>query len=321
LPFEEREDVHDIVTEKVDLRGKHVLVVDDNEIVRKVIMGYCSRIGMTSEQASGAHEALEILRRAPDEVAQRFDCMLTDFRMPEVDGLDLIRSVRNDLKNEDLPILMLSSWMGRAQSRTAKEAGASGVLTKPMKQAQFRRALEKLFETTTVVPKISGLFETKPAGERLPTQELPAPLSLNDVLSKSVETPSASEPAPDARRVLVAEDNLINQKVIARILKKMGYVVSVADHGGEALKLLEAESYDVILMDCQMPIMDGFATTRAVRELASPMAEVPIIALTANAMEGDRERCLAAGMDDYLAKPVRPDVLERTLASWCEKKR
>ena len=323
LPFEERDALPELPGEPVHLHGKHVLVVDDNEVVRKVITGYCRRFGMTAEQASGAREALALLSRSPEEVTTPFDCVLTDFRMPEVDGLDLIRSIRQELKNETLPILMLSSWMGRAQSRTAKEAGATGVLTKPMKQAQFRRALSKLFEKKVSLPKMSGLFEDKPSSAG--SAPLPAasakPLSLDDVLGAPPKSVAEVPATQGARRVLVAEDNLINQKVIARILKKMGYVVAVADHGGEALKLLESETFDVVLMDCQMPIMDGFATTRAIRGMTSVVAEIPIIALTANAMEGDRERCIEAGMDDYLAKPVRPDILERTLSTWCKSPR
>jgi signal transduction histidine kinase/DNA-binding response OmpR family regulator len=289
------------------LAGKRVLVVDDNPAILDVVLHYCSSLGMVAEGADSGQAALDRLKEA-SAGSEPFDCMITDLRMDEMDGLDLSRAVRGELQDKTLPILMLSSWMGRAQGRTAREAGASGVLGKPVKREQFRRAVTKLFEPKLASPKLAGLFESS---TRTP--------AIEGLVIKDLIPVTAKSEAEFAKRVLVAEDNLINQKVIARILKKMGFAVSVADNGREALDLLEKEHFDVILMDCQMPVMDGFACTRAIRAMDSAKAEVPIIAITANAMQGDRDRCLEAGMDDYLAKPVRPEILQRVLDTWCAK--
>jgi signal transduction histidine kinase/CheY-like chemotaxis protein len=308
LPFGEREPLMEPVIEKVDLRGKRVLVVDDNEAVGEVVLNYCTSLEMTATWASSGQEALALLQQEAGGDSE-FLCMITDLRMDGMDGLELSRRVRDDLRLTELPILMLSSWMGRAHSRTARESGATDVLTKPVKRTQFRRAVEKLFEPKVLAPTISGLFETSTG-----TPAIDGPV-IKDLLPRP-----GGQVEPFREKILVAEDNLINQKVIARILKKMGYEVAVADNGREALDLLEVQPFDLVLMDCQMPVMDGFACTRAIRALDSALAEIPIIAITANAMEGDRERCLQAGMDDYLAKPVRPDILQRVLDIWCEKK-
>jgi len=296
------------VQQNVDLSEKRVLVVDDNVAIREVVLNYCQTLDMSAVAAGSGEEALELLQAAVGGESE-FSFVITDFRMEGMDGLELSRKIREDLGLKELPILMLSSWMGRAHGRTARESGATDVLSKPVKRAQFRRAVEKLFRPKVTSPNMGGLFESS---TRTPAIK---GLVIKDLLPRRPETEETV-----SKKVLVAEDNLINQKVIARILKKMGYEVSVADNGREALDLLEVQSFDVVLMDCQMPVMDGFACTRAIRELDSELAEVPIIAITANAMEGDRERCLRAGMDDYLAKPVRPEVLQRVLDHWCTKK-
>ena len=308
LPFAVREPMAELPAPKVKLAGRRVLVVDDNVAVLEVILHYCASLEMDAEGVSSGEAALERLKQTARS-PEAFSCLITDLRMDGMDGLDLSRAVRETHAEKDLPILMLSSWMGRAQGRTAREAGASGVLSKPVKRSQFRRAVEKLFQPREVVAKSVGLFESS---TRTPAIK---GLVIKNLLPHSNSTDDALK-----KRVLVAEDNLINQKVIARILKKMGFWVEVADNGREALALFEKQTFDVVLMDCQMPVMDGFACTQAIRSLDSAKAEVPIIAITANAMAGDRERCLNAGMDDYLAKPVRPEILQRVLDNWCERK-
>jgi CheY-like chemotaxis protein len=268
-------------TPPATFRGVRALIVDDNTTNRLLLRQHLTRWGMVSEDTASAAEALTWLRRAAHE-GRPFGLALLDLEMPEMSGADLGRVIRTDPALVSTRVVLLTSWVQRADLQTARDAGTAYV-TKPVRAASLLERLTSVLAGPVAAPAARGLVaEGREAPARPPTRA----------------------------RILVAEDNSVNQRLIVRLLEKRGYVADVVANGREVLDALVRVRYDLILMDCQMPEMDGFEATRAIR-LAERGTErhVPIIALTANAMAGDQERCLAAGMDDYLAKPVTPDVL------------
>jgi CheY-like chemotaxis protein len=223
-------------------------------------------------------KALELAR-----VSGAFDAVVSDVRMPGMDGIQLAAAIRSARGDEAPPIVLLSSAGHRE-----RDAGIAALLVKPVKPAALRDAL---------VGALSGepVPATRPAARGPESPEL---------------DPGLGERHP--LRVLLAEDNAVNQKLALRLLERMGYTADVANDGLEAIGGLENGDYDVVLMDVQMPDLDGLEATRQIRE-RWPDRPIRIIAMTANAMEGDREACLAAGMDDYLSKPIRPAALATAL--------
>jgi len=226
-----------------------------------------------------------LLRQAVNQGAP-FHLALLDYQMPDMDGIALAHAIKADPALCDTALVMLTSVDRHGHTDRLREIGLTAHLTKPVKQAPLYECL------TTVGPCAPGTREQRKVADLRP-------------------------PHRTARRrlnVLLAEDNIVNQKVTQRMLERMGHTVEVAENGHEALACVQKARYDVILMDCNMPEVDGFEATRLIRESEHLTgADVPIIALTANAMEGDRETCLAAGMNDYLSKPVKFDVLVSTL--------
>jgi len=216
--------------------------------------------------------------------------LLLDMQMPDVSGLDVARAVRAEDGTRDLPMLLLTSWIEPSLNAASLEAGILACMPKPVRPRRLLEALGKVFE---------------PATGASPGDEPAA-------------TPGVPPPAPGGRgRVLAADDNAVNKKLITRLLEKAGYVADAVENGREAVEAMTRVEYDAVLMDCQMPVMDGFEATTVIRAAESGRSRrVPIIALTASAMASDRERCLAAGMDDYLTKPIKPAELAEVLARW-----
>jgi len=267
-----------------ELRGLRVLIVDDNATNRCILEHYSESAGLQHESAESAEQGLSQARRAAVD-NRPFDAVLLDYQMPEVDGLGFIKQLRADLLTADTPCVILSSLGHRtAEADTLRLAAW---LTKPVRQDQLHSMLSTLIGKTVVID-----------------QQL-------------VEEPD-SEPGYAQARVLLVEDNLVNQEVARRMLATLGIKPDVAGDGALAFERIHFESFDLVLMDCQMPRMDGYETTRAIRawELESNRGRLPIIAMTANALEGDRERCLAAGMDDYISKPIKRAVLAAALSRW-----
>jgi CheY-like chemotaxis protein len=251
--------------------------VDDNNTNRRIFKLQAEKWGMIVEDTAYPHEGLARIKRG-----ETYDLVVVDMFMPEMDGSMLGREIRN--LRPTTPIILFSSF-GQREIGFDPEI-FSAYLAKPLKQTL-------LFDT------LIALFDSSPG--RIPT---PTPLV---------------KPILDARlanqhplRILLAEDNVVNQKLALRLLEQMGYRADVASNGIEAVESLERQSYDVILMDVQMPEMDGLEATRKIRKLTSAL-QPHIIAMTANAMEGDRELCLSAGMDDYISKPIRVDELIEAL--------
>jgi PAS domain S-box-containing protein len=260
------------------LHGKRVLIVDDNETNRRIVSTLAKRWGMQATlEASGAAALAHLAK------GETFDLALLDMQMPEMDGAMLARQIRANPATEHLPLLLLSS-IGKITSDEDARL-FSAILTKPVKPSV-------LFDT------ISRLFSSAhPLG--------PAP---------GPDATPAVRPETRSERILVAEDNPVNQKVALHMLARLGYRADTAGNGVEAVDAMQRQAYDIILMDVQMPEMDGLEATRVIRKLKSTTATSPwIIALTANAMQGDREECLAAGMNDYLSKPIKANELAAVL--------
>jgi PAS domain S-box-containing protein len=258
-----------------ELQAKRVLIVDDNATNRRILVAQTGKWGMASAETESPAQALQWLKEG-----QRFDLAILDMHMPQMDGVALAGAIRE--MNPSLPLVLFSS-LGRREVGD-KASLFSAYLTKPIKQSQ-------LFDTL-----VNVFADTQKVRER-----------------KSETAKVALDPEMAARHplhILLAEDNQVNQKLALRFLEQMGYRADVASNGLEAVESVERQAYDVILMDIQMPEMDGLDATRTIRKLKK-VQQPRIIAMTANAMEGDREMCLAAGMDDYISKPIRvPDLVE-----------
>ncbi len=255
--------------------GKRLLIVDDNATNRQVLTWQTQAFGMTSLEAESGEEALSILGEG-----QEFDLAILDLQMPEMDGVMLAGAIRKLPEWEDLPLVMLSSMGHFDRLHSDFENLFVAYLNKPIKQSQLYNVLVGIFDSQAEVPFAVPVSQSEQKlGERLPL------------------------------KILLAEDNAVNQKVAINILNKLGYRADIAANGLEVLEALQRQSYDLVLMDVQMPEMDGLTATRLICKRRSPAERPRIIAMTANAMESDREACLQAGMDDYLSKPIRLEAL------------
>jgi CheY-like chemotaxis protein len=257
-----------------DMAGKHVLVVDDNSINRRILDLQTEAWGLHCQAFESGADALTGVERGDP-----FDIAVLDMHMPEMDGLELAQRLR--VLRPGLPLVLYTS-LGGAESI---DPVFSAVLTKPVKQSQLFDVFVSLLSSAD--------------GERL----MPEP-------QESVATLGERHPL----RILLAEDNTVNQQIALLVLESMGYRADVASNGLEAVEAVGHLPYDVVLMDVQMPEMDGLEATRQIRARPPTTGRPHIIAMTANAMQGDREACLAAGMDNYLAKPIRPEELAAALA-------
>ncbi len=284
-----------------ELTGIRVLVVDDIEVNRRVLHEQLTGIGMRVECASSGAEALARLRSTV-LTDDPFAIALLDHLMPDMDGEEVGRALRQESVFSRLALVLFTSSGRRGEATRFAEAGFDSYLVKPLRPSLLQGALAAVL------------------GAR--TQGLRLPLVTRHLLAEDGSTPRPAEPArdlPPRWRVLVAEDNTINQKVAVRMLSKAGCRVDVAADGREAVQMFRRLPYDIVFMDCQMPEMDGFEATAEIRRIeAQQDRRTPIVALTANAMQGDRERCLEAGMDDFVSKPVNEARLRATLERWLE---
>jgi signal transduction histidine kinase/DNA-binding response OmpR family regulator len=275
------------------LRGARVLVVDDNRTNLQVLAGMLKRWGMHPTTAGGGDDALAQLCAA-QEAGEPYRLILTDMHMPKMDGFALIECIRRKPESATTTIIMLTSAGHRGDAARCQQLGVAAYLLKPIRQSELREAIARLLG----------------AREENGTTPLLTRFSL-----QGARDPSAFF------RILVAEDNPVNQTLVVRLLEKRGHHVMLAGNGREALKALEKESFDLVLMDVQMPEMDGMEATAAIRQKEENTAVHQwIIALTAHAMKGDRERCLAAGMDGYLTKPIRPPELDQILEEYATRR-
>ena len=261
-----------------ELAGKRVLIVDDNASNRLLLKLQTERWGMRARDTSSPAVALEwIVQGDP------FDVALLDYQMPEMDGIALAREIRA-VRGARSPVLMLLSSTGQSLASANAEAGFAAGLSKPLRLSNLR---DRLLETV---------------GDK------------RDMSTGAVPPVACNVGSRVPLRILLAEDNAINQKVALRLLERLGYGADIVGDGRQALARLDQAAYDVILMDVQMPEMDGLEASRAICARCHSSERPRIIAMTAEAMQGDRDKCLAAGMDDYIMKPVTLDQLAAALA-------
>jgi two-component system sensor histidine kinase/response regulator len=273
------------------IRGKRVLVVDDNATNRKVLTGQLQNCGIEPAVASNAIEAIELMREAHAQ-GRPFDAALLDYQMPDCDGAELGRMIVADTALKATRLILLTSSGQREDSRNFAELGFAGYLLKPVTQRDLTKTLQlALAQQPTVWHLQSQSIIT---GERLQSAAL----------------------TDQQAHILLADDNIVNQKVAVRLLEKLNYRVDVVGTGRAAVDAWQTGNYDLILMDCQMPDLDGYEATREIRKVEGGSKRTPIVALTAHAMKGADEECRAAGMDGYLSKPIDRALLKATLTGF-----
>ncbi len=271
------------IPELTDIR---VLIVDDNKTNRRILKLQCQRWGMKAQEATSGKEALDILKSGAV-----FDIAILDMQMPEMDGIELATKIREMFTNKELPLVMLSS-IGKPRELKEKAKMFEAFLTKPVKQSQLYNIL------------LEALNRQQAISETIPESDV----KLDKSLAQKYPL-----------KILLAEDNSINQKLGLKVLAKMGYVPDLAANGLEVLDALKLQHYDLIFMDVQMPEMDGLEATRQIIQRFQKDERPVIIAMTANAMQGDREKCLNAGMDDYISKPIDLAEVQTVIVTWGEK--
>ena len=272
------------------LRDLPVLIVDDNATNRYILMEMLSRWGSKPTAVHSGPAALATLERAW-EAGNPFGLILTDAQMPGMDGFTLVELIHGRSQFSRATIMMLSSAGQRGDAARCRELGIAAYLTKPVRQSELRHAIATVLGSKAEEPPIPQLVTRHTVREE--EQGVKAPF-----------------------QVLLAEDNPVNQRLAMRLLQKRGYRVVVVGNGREALQALEKDRFDLILMDVQMPEMGGFEATAEIRTREQSCgAHIPIVAMTAHAMTGDREKCLAAGMDAYVSKPIRSGELFATIES------
>jgi two-component system, sensor histidine kinase and response regulator len=282
---------NDELVPDIDLQGVRVLIVDDNPTNRRVLIGHAAGWGLRTDAAADAEQALALMTKAargrdPYEVA------VVDHQMPGMDGAELARMVKADEALKDVVLVMLSS-----SGETLDEADENLFVAHIRKPVRCARLHDAILRAT----------RRQPGATRSETA------TRQDVVPAM---PVESRPAGAGARLLVAEDNAVNQVVVARMLEKHGYSADIVPDGRKALEALARDRYAAVLMDCHMPEVDGYEATRRLRQQEGDRRHTPVIAMTASAMEGDREKCIAMGMDDYVSKPLAPGDVMAVLERW-----
>jgi len=273
-----------------NLKNKKILVVDDNSTNRALLGELLTKWQVEHTLVDGGHKALEKLTEESSK-GSPYHIAILDMQMPQMDGFTLGTKIKNDSKlTKDTRLMMLTSQGKRGDADRLKAAGFNGYLNKPIDQTVLYNTLMTM-------------------------------LGINLSEKKLVTSNSSRELPQFSARILVVEDNAINQKVAQGLLKKFGVHIDLAANGEEALNSLENLPFDLVFMDCQMPVMDGYEATKQIRHKDSKVLnrEIPIVAMTANSMQGDKEKCLAVGMDDFIAKPINPNKVQETLKRWLPK--
>ncbi len=269
-----------------ELAGLSALIVDDNSTNRIIVCNYLDSWGMSTEQAADGYLALQLLEER-EQQGKQFDLVTLDMQMPGMDGLELSRKMQLHERLTVIPRILLTS-AGQLAPDIWRPVGINACLQKPYRREQLRATMCSILNVETETTKKEKHTEIKVI-----------PFNQNN------------------SKVLLVEDNLVNQKVACGLLKKIGLTADIAGNGQIALDKIAESKYDIVLMDCQMPVMSGYEATEAIRRNEEITNDhLTVIAMTANAMEGDKEKCFAAGMDDYLPKPVKLEVLKEVLDKW-----
>ena len=281
------ESIQKKIQKKNEFENKKVLIVDDNKTNRRVIQLQTDSWGMKTKIVNSGEKAIELLTKG-----EKFDVAIFDYLMPFMDGISLSHEVRKFENAKDTPIIILTSIGRREQLTDYDRMNLAGFLSKPIKHVQLQEML---------ISVLSGKDKEK-------RNKFTREVSIDKKMASQMPL-----------RILLAEDNTVNQRVALRIFEKLGYRADVAATGIEAVESLRNINYDVVFMDVLMPEMDGFEATKIILDEFQPEDRPKIIAMTANAMQGDRESCLEAGMNDYLSKPIRIEDLQKVLTKWGKK--
>jgi CheY-like chemotaxis protein len=290
LPLQRDEHPQPATAPAADLQGLRVLIVDDNEVNRRVLHEQVTSWGMRNGSFGSGEEVVEAMRQAKIS-GDPYHFALLDYQMPGMDGAEVAAAIKNDPEIPDTVVILLTSVGHWSDVRPMEGTRIDASLVKPVRQSQLLNTMAKAWA------RRQGNSPSDRVG-RL----------------REVGRADAGRFAGRGIRVLVVEDNVVNQKVAGVMLEKLGLQVDFAGNGVEAVRMSEEVSYGMIFMDCQMPQMDGYTAAREIRGRAG--LRVPIVAMTAEAMAGARESCLAAGMDDYIAKPVQRGELGDKVAQW-----
>ncbi len=295
IPFQTASQTYlDSSSQYSDLQGLKLLIVEDNDTNRDILLTYADSWGMSAQESPNASKALELMRTAAAAGSKSYDLAVVDMKMPGMNGLEFAEAIKSDATLAATPLVLLTSTLYKGEATEAKKVGFSACIAKPVRKYDLYQCFRKV---------ISGdaLAEGK--------------------ASSAAQQNTHTLPKYSAK-ILVVDDNVVNQEIVQMMLKNMINEPDFANNGREALEMLANERYDLVLMDCMMPVMDGYEATSEIRRLQKlgTLPEFPIIALTANAIEGDREKCIAAGMDDYLAKPFKTESLQLILKKWLEGK-
>ena len=282
----------------VDLAGVRVLIVDPSAVNRRVLYEQMTSWDMRADTVASSTEALKFLRTSREK-GTAYQVALIDDQMPGVRGESLGRTIKNESGMEDVLLVLLTALGQRGDAERMRQLGFSAYLTRPIRQSELMDALATLWSAHLRGEDL-GLVTRHTIAEN----------------RGALEETRQLESQPLNLRVLVAEDNYVNQQVAREILQGFGCTVAVAANGEEAAQMQRDAQFELVLMDCQMPHMDGYQSTAVIRRDEGGRRHTPIIAMTAHAMKGDREKCLAAGMDDYISKPVSPDSLYEVLKRW-----
>jgi PAS domain S-box-containing protein len=295
----EKQSTHGAIAQEhlLDLTGLKILVVDDNETNRKVIRYQVANWSVELDEAENAAVALDLLQHHASQ-GNPYDIAILDMQMPEVDGETLGLQIKADPTLATTRLIMMTSLNQTGATKRLLEEGFSAYLVKPVRQSRLFDCLMDVTNTSTPLSRQPGYGRGSSASEKKEIRQL-------DRLMPKL-------------RILLAEDSLMNQKVALNQLRSFGYEADVVANGQEVLDLMAKIPYDLILMDCQMPVLDGYSTTQAIRAREGKTRRTIVIAMTANAMKEDRDRCFAVDMDDYLSKPVRKEELAAKLIYWSE---
>ncbi len=283
---------------EISLEGVRLLIVDDNETSRKILLYQTNSWKMIGTQVDSGTRALAELRSAAAR-NEPFEVAIVDLMMPNMDGFELAQAIKADPNISETQIILLPLFGNCGDGQAASEAGIAACLQKPVRQSQLHNCLMTLLAEGTVSR----------------SDKHPEQLITKQSLHISPSQNKINFANPEAR-ILVAEDNALNRELVIAQLERLGYSPDVVSNGREAVEKLEKSEYNVVLMDCQMPEMDGFEATAEIRRREGDARHTTIIAVTANALDGDRQKCLDAGMDDYLSKPLKIEPLRQKLEQW-----
>ncbi|MGA1869735.1 MAG: response regulator [bacterium] len=270
-----------------DIKGLRVLIVDDNKDNRNILLHYLDSWECICEEAPGGPEALEMLKQTAATQDHAFDLALIDFQMPEMDGWQLAKEIKADEQTENTQLILLTSVGKRGDAIKMKAAGFGGYLTKPVNQSDLESCISMVIGINQLPPE----------------QKKPFLVTRHTI----------SEERHKNLRILLVEDSIVDQKLMAHLLEKAGYLCDIAVNGLEAVSAIAKIPYNLVFMDCEMPEMNGFEATVEIRKQEGDMRCIPIVAITA---DGDREKCFKAGMDDYIAKPIDSDKLYAIVKKW-----